>query len=133
MNNEVQLAITSERYGKNSGDRCWANGNGITQVAACAGYDVIMIDIKEEFTAKGLATIEKSCQVSFQRTHDSARIRQCNGKITTSTSRKDCRDVDLVIEAVPEILDLKLTIFKELDSICQPDCIGIKHIIYIDK
>ena len=35
-------------------------GNGITQVAACAGYDVIMIDIKEEFTAKGLATIEKS-------------------------------------------------------------------------
>ena len=36
---------------------------------------------------------------------------------------KIARDVDLVIEAVPEILDLKLTIFKELDSICQPDCI----------
>ena len=35
-------------------------GNGITQVAACAGYEVTMIDIKEEFVDKGIATIEKS-------------------------------------------------------------------------
>ena len=99
-------------------------GNGITQVAACAGYDVVMIDIKEEFTAKGLATIEKSLsklvtkERMTQQESDNALA-----KISTSTSREDCRDVDLVIEAVPEILDLKLTIFKELDSICQPDCI----------
>ena len=99
-------------------------GNGITQVAACAGYDVIMIDIKEEFTAKGLATIEKSLSklVSKERmTQQESDNALAN--ISTSTSREDCRDVDLVIEAVPEILDLKLTIFKELDSICQPDCI----------
>ena len=55
-------------------------GNGITQVAACAGYDVIMIDIKEEFTAKGLATIEKSLSKLVSKEHDSARIRQCNGQ-----------------------------------------------------
>ena len=99
-------------------------GNGITQVAACAGYDVIMIDIKEEFTAKGLATIEKSLSklVSKERMTQQESD-NAMAKITTSTSRKDCHDVDLVIEAVPEILDLKLTIFKELDSICQPDCI----------
>ena len=99
-------------------------GNGITQVAACAGYDVIMIDIKEEFTAKGLATIEKSLSklVSKERmTQQESDNALAN--ISTSTSREDCRDVDLVIEAVPEVLDLKLTIFKELDSICQPDCI----------
>ena len=35
-------------------------GNGITQVAACAGYDVIMIDIKQEFVDRGIAAIEKS-------------------------------------------------------------------------
>ena len=99
-------------------------GNGITQVAACAGYNVIMIDIKEEFTAKGLATIEKSLSklVSKERMTQQESDNAL-AKISTSTSREDCRDVDLVIEAVPEILDLKLTIFKELDSICQPDCI----------
>ena len=99
-------------------------GNGITQVAACAGYDVIMIDIKEEFTAKGLATIEKSLSklVSKERMTQQESDNAL-AKISTSTSREDCRDVDLIIEAVPEILDLKLTIFKELDSICQPDCI----------
>ena len=99
-------------------------GNGITQVAACAGYDVTMIDIKEEFTAKGLATIEKSLSklVSKERMTQQESDNAL-AKISTSTSREDCRDVDLVIEAVPEILDLKLTIFKELDSICQPDCI----------
>ena len=99
-------------------------GNGITQVAACAGYDVIMIDIKEEFTAKGLATIEKSLSklVSKERMTQQESDNAL-AKISTSSSREDCRDVDLVIEAVPEILDLKLTIFKELDSICQPDCI----------
>ena len=99
-------------------------GNGITQVAACAGYNVIMIDIKEEFTAKGLATIEKSLSklVSKQRMTQQESDNAL-AKISTSTSREDCHDVDLVIEAVPEILDLKLTIFKELDSICHPDCI----------
>ena len=99
-------------------------GNGITQVAACAGYNVIMIDIKEEFTAKGLATIEKSLSklVSKERMTQQE-SENALAKISTSTSREDCHDVDLVIEAVPEILDLKLTIFKELDSICQPDCI----------
>ena len=99
-------------------------GNGITQVAACAGYDVIMIDIKEEFTAKGLATIEKSLSklVSKERMTQQESDNAL-AKISTSTSREDCRDVDLVIEAVPEILNLKLTIFKELDSICKPDCI----------
>ena len=35
-------------------------GNGIAQVAACSGYDVVMIDIKEEFVANGITTIEKS-------------------------------------------------------------------------
>ena len=47
-------------------------GNGITQVAACAGYDVIMIDIKQEFVDRGIATIEKSlAKLSFQRSYDS--------------------------------------------------------------
>ena len=99
-------------------------GNGITQVAACAGIEVVMIDIKQEFVDLGMATIEKSLAklVSKERMSqedaDSAR-----GKISTSTDRSVCSDVDLVVEAVPEILDLKISIFSELDGICKPDCI----------
>ena len=49
---------------------------------------------------------------------DAARAR-----ISTSTTRDACADVDLVVEAVPEILDLKKEIFSELDEICKPETI----------
>ena len=99
-------------------------GNGITQVAACAGIEVVMIDIQQEYVDKGIATIERSLSklVSKERMTqedaDAARAR-----ITTAVDREACSDVDLVVEAVPEILDLKLSIFSELDGICKPDCI----------
>ena len=99
-------------------------GNGITQVAACAGYDVIMIDIKQEFVDRGIATIEKSLAklVSKDRmTQDDADA--ARARISTSTSRDVCADVDLVVEAVPEILSLKTEIFSELDQICKPETI----------
>ena len=99
-------------------------GNGITQVAACAGYEVVMIDIKQEFVDRGVSAIEKSLAklVSKERMSqndaDAARAR-----ISTAIDRSACHDVDLAIEAVPEILDLKLSIFTELDGICKDDCI----------
>lgn len=99
-------------------------GNGITQVAACAGIEVVMIDIKEEFVNRGLSTIESSLSklVSKDRmTQSDADI--ARSKISTSTDRNVCSDVDLVVEAVPEILDLKLSLFSELDEICKPSCI----------
>ena len=99
-------------------------GNGITQVAACAGIEVVMIDIEQEYVDKGIATIEKSLAklVSKERMSqgdaDAARAR-----ISTAIERSACSDVDLVVEAVPEILDLKLSIFSELYGICKQDCI----------
>ena len=99
-------------------------GNGITQVAACAGIEVVMIDIQQDFVARGVATIEKSLaklvskQRMTQEDADAARSR-----ISTAIDRSACADADLVVEAVPEILDLKLSIFSELDGICKPDCI----------
>jgi 3-hydroxybutyryl-CoA dehydrogenase len=99
-------------------------GNGITQVAACAGYDVTMIDIKQEFVDRGIAAIEKSLTklVSKERMSqedaDAAR-----GRISLSVDRADCANCDLVIEAVPEILDLKVSIFQELDGLCKPETI----------
>ena len=99
-------------------------GNGITQVAACAGIEVVMIDIQQEYVDKGIATIERSLSklVSKERmTQEDADA--ALARITTAVDREACSDVDLVVEAVPEILDLKLSIFSELDGICKPDCI----------
>ena len=99
-------------------------GNGITQVAACSGIKVVMIDIEQRFVDNGLATIKKSLSKLVKKERmsqeDSDRALSL---ISTSTDRNDCNDVDLVVEAVPEILELKIAIFKELDEICKPGCI----------
>ena len=99
-------------------------GNGITQVAACAGYNVTMVDIEQAYVDRGLATIEKSLaklvskERMTQEDADAARAR-----ITTAVDRQACADCDLVVEAVPEILSLKQEIFAELDQICKPETI----------
>jgi 3-hydroxybutyryl-CoA dehydrogenase len=99
-------------------------GNGITQVAACAGYNVTMVDIEQSYVDRGLATIEKSLAklVSKERmTQEDADA--ARGRITTAIDRQACADCDLVVEAVPEILSLKQEIFAELDQICKPETI----------
>ncbi|MDE0869765.1 MAG: 3-hydroxybutyryl-CoA dehydrogenase [Candidatus Poseidoniaceae archaeon] len=99
-------------------------GNGITQVAACAGYQVTMIDIQQEYVDRGIAAIEKSLaklvskERMTQEDADAARSR-----ISLSIDRSVCADCDLVVEAVPEILDLKVSIFQELDALCKPETI----------
>ena len=99
-------------------------GNGIAQVAASAGYEVLMVDIKQEFVDRGMATIEKSLGKLVAKERMTQQDADATlARIKTSTDRNDCRDVDLVVEAVPEILDLKTSIFSELDQICQPNCI----------
>jgi 3-hydroxybutyryl-CoA dehydrogenase len=99
-------------------------GNGIAQVSAQAGYDVTMSDIKDEFVQKGLATIEKSLDRSIKKgalqESDKAAIM---GRIKTSLDVKDAAGADLVVEAAPEIIDLKKSIFKQLDEVCKADAI----------
>ena len=99
-------------------------GNGIAQVAASAGYEVLMVDIKQEFVDRGMATIQKSLSklVSKERMSQSDADNTL-ARISTTTDRSECADVDLVVEAVPEVLDLKTSIFSELDEICKPECI----------
>jgi 3-hydroxybutyryl-CoA dehydrogenase len=99
-------------------------GNGITQVAAAAGYNVTMIDIQQEYVDKGLATIERSLNKLVSKERMSQEDADATlARISLSTDRADCADCDLVVEAVPEIVDLKTSIFAELDSICKPETI----------
>jgi 3-hydroxybutyryl-CoA dehydrogenase len=99
-------------------------GNGIAQVSAQAGYNVTMSDIKDEFLSKGMATIEKSLDRSIKKgTLQESEKTEILARIKTTTSVSDAKDADLVIEAAPEILELKVGIFKQLDEVCKADAI----------
>lgn len=94
-------------------------GNGIVQVAAQAGYKATMEDVSQEVLQKGLASIERR----LSRGVDKGRISEDDktdimSRISTATDISGARDADLVIEAIPEILELKINTFKELDSLC---------------
>ena len=99
-------------------------GNGIAQVAAVAGYEVVMIDIKEDYIQKGMETINFSLgKLVMKERMTVADADSAIGRITTGTDRNLCANCDLVVEAVPEILSLKAEIFSELDGICKPETI----------
>ena len=94
-------------------------GNGIAQVAAAAGMNVIMSDIKEAFCEKGLATIAGS----LDRLLKKEKITQADkdttlARITTTTDLKDMAKADFVVEAAVEREDLKFQIFRDLDEAC---------------
>ena len=99
-------------------------GNGIAQVAACAGYEVTMIDIEQSFVDRGMDSIESSLSklVSKERM-SKADATAALARVRTSTDKGEASDCDLVVEAIPEIPELKFSTFSELDGICKPETI----------
>ena len=96
-------------------------GNGIAQVFATAGYNVVMRDIKDEFVARGLATIRKSLERKASRAKITPEAKDAAlGRIETTTEMNALADSDLVIEAALEDVSVKVQIFRELDSIVKP-------------
>ncbi len=102
-----------------------AMGNGIAQVSAQAGYTVIMQDITEEALQKGMAAIKNSLIKMVSK--GKIAPEEVDGILsrisTTIDLEKAAKDADLVIEAVPEILELKVEIYKRLDAVCKPEAI----------
>ena len=95
-------------------------GSGIAQVAAAAGFSVVMNDIKDEFVERGFSTIEKS----LGRLVKKEKITQEDQKtilarIEGSNSLEDMVKADFVVEAATENESLKLKIFKDLDEYCK--------------
>jgi 3-hydroxybutyryl-CoA dehydrogenase len=100
-------------------------GNGIAHVFAQYGYQVSLIDIAEEPLKKALGTIEKNLerQVSKQLITEATK-KQSLDNIKTYTSMQDgVRDAELIIEAATENSELKLKIFKDLDSFSKTEAI----------
>ncbi len=99
-------------------------GNGIAQVSSCAGYRVTMIDIKEEFLDKGMNTINNSLNKLVSKGKMSEiEAESAISRISTSTDKSSASNADLVVEAIPEVLSYKTSLFAELDSLCKPEAI----------
>jgi 3-hydroxybutyryl-CoA dehydrogenase len=95
-------------------------GNGIAQVAAMSGLDVIMNDIKAEFVERGLATITKFLSRSVDKGKMTDEKKDAVlGRIKTSVSLQDMSSADFVVEAAVENEALKFQIFQDLDEICE--------------
>lgn len=94
-------------------------GSGIAQVAAQAGYEVILNDIKEEFVTRGLNGIEKNLNRNVEKGKMTAEVKEAILKrFKLSTSLHDAADADLVVEAAVENMVIKSQIFKTLDEVC---------------
>lgn len=102
-------------------------GHGIAQVAARSGYEVILVDISEEILKKALELIE-SGPFGLRRLVEKGKMSEeemkaCMQRIKTATSYEALKEADFIIEAVPEVAELKKKIFAELDKICKPEAI----------
>jgi len=96
-------------------------GAGIAQVCAMAGYEVIMRDIADQFIAKGVAGIKASLDKMVAKGKMAqADADAVKNRIKTTLKVEECKDVQLVIEAVIEDLNLKKQVFGELDKLCAP-------------
>jgi 3-hydroxybutyryl-CoA dehydrogenase len=93
-------------------------GGGIAQVCAQAGFDVKLNDIKEESYVKGLAVIAKNLSRNVEKGRMTDEEKSVVlGRITKSLDLQDASDVDIVIEAAVENMEIKRSIFSQLDKI----------------
>ena len=99
-------------------------GGGIAQVVAAHGMRVRLVDLNEAALTRGLATIAGSCDRLVKKELMTAAAKdELLGRIETSTLTEAFAECDVVIEAIAEIVELKLKTFAELDRVCKADAI----------
>ncbi len=99
-------------------------GSGIAQVCAQAGFDTVIREISDPLIEKSKSGIEKVLAKGIEKGKVTAEQRDAAmSKLTFTTGLSDLAGCDIVIEAVVEDLDMKNTMWKELDSICSPETI----------
>src|SRR6266571_2751777 len=99
-------------------------GNGIAQVAARAGFDVVMTDVAQEFLARGMTAIDKSLQREVDKERLSAEEKQAiMSRITTTTDIGSLNEAFIIVEAATEDFAVKSEVFRALDSVTSAETI----------
>ncbi len=103
---------------------CGLMGAGIVEIAAKAGFNVIVREVNDEFLQKGMARVRGSMQKAVDKGKlPAAEMEAALGRISATTELEKFRACQLVIEAAVENLDLKKQIFASLDHICPPETV----------
>jgi len=99
-------------------------GNGIAQVTATSGLDVILNDIEDRFVEKGVQNITKNLTRSVDKGKITSEQKDSVlSKIKSSVNLKDMETADFVVEAATENEPIKFQIFQNLDQVCKPEAI----------
>lgn len=103
---------------------CGLMGRGIAEVSARAGYETWVREVSDELAEKGRAAIEKSLGRAVEKEKLTGEDRDATlARLNFTTSLEDLGDVDIVIEAVTENLEVKNEMFRTLDGVCGPETI----------
>ncbi len=108
-------------------------GRGIAMAFANAGLPVCIVESNQERLEQGLEAIGKSYATSVRRGRlDASEVASRMACLVGTTDYEDIADVDLVVEAVFEDLDVKKEVFRKLDDICKPGCVLATNTSYLD-
>jgi 3-hydroxybutyryl-CoA dehydrogenase len=103
---------------------CGVMGHGITQVAAEAGYQVVVREVDEATLGRGIAKIERQLARAVEKDRATQEeIDAVRGRIEETTSYDALADCDLVVEAITEDLAMKLEMWKHVDAIVKPEAL----------
>ena len=102
---------------------CGLMGSGIAQVCATAGYDTLVREVNEDLLKKGLDGIRKFSVKMAEKGQIKVSGEDVMKNLRGTTQLEDMADRDIIIEAVPEILDLKRQMFQTLGQVCADDVI----------
>ena len=105
-------------------------GSGIVETCARAGFDIFAREVNETLIDRGLTYLRGSLDRGVKRGKLSQdEMEAALARVKTTTSLTDLKDCDLVIEAAVENMQLKKTIFTELDAITRPEAILASHVV----
>jgi len=103
---------------------CGLMGSGIAQVAAQAGYPVVVREVSAQLVEKGLKSIEKNLARLVEKGNLSSADRdEIRGRLRGTTNVEDLKECDLIMEAIIEQLPAKRELWSSLDTICPKSAI----------
>ena len=99
-------------------------GGGIAQVAAIAGFPVLLYDVTDGILEKGVSRVRDILQRSVQKSRMTPQeLTQVMMRLRSTTRLDDLGSAEAVIEAAPEVIEVKRELFRKLDRIVSPDAI----------
>jgi 3-hydroxybutyryl-CoA dehydrogenase len=102
---------------------CGLMGSGIAQVAATAGFDVIVLEVEQKYLDKGFAGIEKSLAKFAEKGTLKEPVESVRARLEGTTNNQDLANCDIIIEAIIENLEAKKKMYASLDAIVKKEAI----------